>query len=126
MKIYYAHHCWKYDTPIEAWELDLIRRRFPGCEIINPNGDINQALTERTIMNNCLQKVDECDALVFSSLSGVIGKGVFREVMHAEHRWMPVCYIHHGRVSGPDVTDKLYIEKIAKGNNRAYATVWLN
>lgn len=26
--IYYAHHQWKYNTPIELYELDLISRKW--------------------------------------------------------------------------------------------------
>ena len=29
LKIYYAHHQWKYGTKIEDYELNLIRKRKP-------------------------------------------------------------------------------------------------
>lgn len=98
MKIYYAHHLWKYGTEIEAWELDIIRQRFPGCEIINPNGAIEQGRPAEDIMADCLEKVRECDALVFSSLSGVIGKGVYLELLEAARLQRPVYHLHHGEV----------------------------
>ena len=83
MKIYYAHHLWKYDTNIETWEQNLIAKHFPLCEIVNPNGAIEQGRPGEDIMADCLQMVRACDALVFSSLSGVIGQGVMQEIEEA-------------------------------------------
>lgn len=122
MKIYYAHHLWKYGTEIEAWELDLIRQRFPGCEIVNPNGAIEQGRPVEDIMADCLQKVRECDALVFSSLSGVIGKGVYNEVKIAKACGIPCYYIHHGRLW----RGKVLVNLRRSGNHRLYADVWLD
>lgn len=96
MKIYYAHHLWKYGTEIEAWELDLVRQYFPGCEIVNPNGAIEQGRPSEDIMTDCLQKVRESDALVFSTLSGVIGKGVFHELVEAANLGLPIYCIQQG------------------------------
>ena len=36
---YYAHHQWKYGTQIEQYEIDLIKRYFPGDAIFNPATD---------------------------------------------------------------------------------------
>lgn len=36
--IYYAHHQWKYDTKIEAYELALIERYFPYAAVIWEDG----------------------------------------------------------------------------------------
>ena len=38
--IYYAHHQWKYNTQVEIYELDLIRRYFPNAKIFNPSVDL--------------------------------------------------------------------------------------
>ena len=57
-KIYYAHHLWKYNTPIEEYELNVIKRYFPYHEIINPNGYIEQNRDEEIIMNYYLLKTD--------------------------------------------------------------------
>ena len=83
MKIYYAHSRMKYNTLIEQYELALIRQNFPEAEIINPNGTIDQTLPEDKIMQECYKLIGECDALVFSSISGVIGKGVYYEIVEA-------------------------------------------
>lgn len=121
MKIYYAHHLWKYDTNIETWEQNLIAKHFPLCEIVNPNGAIEQGRPEQDIMADCLQMVRACDALVFSSLSGVIGQGVMQEIKEANRYGLPVWYIHHGTIERPDM---LYIEQLENPTGRLYATVW--
>lgn len=120
MRIYYAHHLWKYNTPIEAWELSLIAERFPGCEIINPNGAAEQGRQEEEIMQDCLRLVRSCDALVFSSLSGVVGLGVLEEIYEARSVGLPVWYIHHGRVERP----RLRFERIKSKTNRIFGAVW--
>ena len=80
MKIYYAHSRMKYNTMIEQYEIALIRKRFPDAEIINPNGTVDQTAGEEAIMEECLRLVDSCDMLVFSSVDGMVGKGVTQEV----------------------------------------------
>ena len=121
MKIYYAHHLWKYGTEIEAWELDLIRQHFPGWEIVNPNGAIEQGRPSEDIMADCLQKVRECGALVFSSLSGVIGKGVYLELMEADRLSLPIYHLHHGEVH----REWLRMTKLENPpSDRHYALVW--
>ena len=80
VKIYYAHHIWKYNTKIEEYELDLIKNTFKNAEIINPNGGLGyteySGLTEPEIMDICYKAVLSCDIIVFSSINGVIGAGV--------------------------------------------------
>ena len=83
MKIYYAHSRMKYNTMIEQYELALIRQKFPEAEIINPNGTVDQTLPEGDIMQECYKLIGECNMLVFSSISGVIGKGVYYEIVEA-------------------------------------------
>ena len=94
MKIYYAHHLWKYNTLIEEYEIELIREAFPDATVINPNTDIELGQDEETIMRKCITSVKSCDAIVFSSLSGVIGKGVFDEISNANI----VYYINNNAV----------------------------
>ena len=79
MKIYYAHHLWKYNTDIEKYELDIIKRYFPNSEIINPNGHIEQGREESMIMKDCLEIIESCNILIFSSVNGVVGRGVVDE-----------------------------------------------
>ena len=98
MKIYYAHHLYKYDTKVEEYELDLIRKYFPGDIVINPNGYVDQTGTEERIMKVCLEVIGECDALVFSSMSGVVGKGVHDEINKAIDKKMPIYYINRNSI----------------------------
>ena len=94
LKIYYAHHQWKYGTKIEEYELDLIKAYFPNAVIFNPAVDLNiDGKTEDEIMCICLDQVKISDMVIFSSIDGLVGIGVFKEVTHAKDLGMPVYYI---------------------------------
>lgn len=94
--IYYAHHQWKYGTQVEEYELDLIRRYFPNARIFNPATDLISAKEdgEEAIMEECLSTVENSDILIFSSLDGTVGTGVYQEVMHATKCGKIVFYIY--------------------------------
>lgn len=120
MKIYYAHHLWKYNTKIEEYELDVIKRYFPNAEIINPNGYIEQGREESVIMKDCLEVIENCNILIFSSVNGVVGRGVVDEFNKASKLRLPIYYI---------MDDILYDARpysfkfTNSGNNRLYAIV---
>lgn len=94
--IYYAHHQWKYNTQEEAYELELIRRYFPNATVFNPSTDlkIQKFSTEKVIMDFCLETVRNSDILIFSSLDGCVGKGVYHEVQEALATGKIVFYIY--------------------------------
>ena len=117
--IYYAHHQWKYHTPVEGYELDLIRRYFPNAKIFNPSADLKtKSDSEEEIMKECLSTVEKSDIVVFSSLDGTVGKGVYREVLHAQNIGKLVLYIFQDSLT----TDfGLYINY--NGTDRTYAFV---
>lgn len=118
--IYYAHHQWKYHTPVEGYELDLIRRYFPNAKIFNPSSDLKTAEggSEEEIMKECLSTVEKSDIVVFSSLSGTVGEGVYREITHAQKIGKLVLYIFQDSLT----TDfGLYINY--HGTDRTYAFV---
>lgn len=121
MKVYYAHHIWKYNTKIEQYELGLIQKYFPYAEIINPNNLVNQSQIEESIMADCFDYVRDCDVIVFSSLSGVVGKGVVDEVELGYSLHKAVFYIINNIIKAiPSVE----FEKIEDSkNNRVYAVV---
>lgn len=127
MKIYYAHHRWKYGTEIETYEQNLIKATFPEATVINPSKDITAISywldkdpkyqpSEEFIMDQCLTEVASSDILVFSSVDGVIGRGVYEEVCKAEVLGKPVYYIYQDKISQGfsivrkenPVTDRLY------------------
>lgn len=120
MKIYYAHHIWKYRTEIEDYELGLIRGVFPAAEIINPmrfqHEDLND---EKAIMKTCIDELSKCDVLVFSSLSGVVGAGVYEEVNYAIDNKILVYYLIN---NGLRVLPNVFWNLIGKGR-RLYAIV---
>lgn len=94
LKIHYAHHQWKYGTKIEEYELDLIKAYFPNATIFNPSVSLNiNGETEDEIMEFCLHQVEISDMVIFSSVDGLVGIGVFKEITHAKELNIPVYYI---------------------------------
>lgn len=97
MNIYYAHHLWKYNTEIEKYEIDLIKANYPDADILNPNGCLGYTeksnLTEAQIMDICFAAIHNSDVLIFSSVNGVVGKGVTDEVTLAKQLRIPIFYI---------------------------------
>lgn len=127
MKIYYAHHRWKYGTEIETYEQNLIKATFPEATVINPSKDIaaisywldkdqKYRPDDEFIMDQCLTEVASSDILVFSSVDGVIGRGVYEEILKAEILGKPVYYIYQDELTqgfsmikkDNPITDRLY------------------
>ena len=94
--IYYAHHQWKYGTKIEEYELSLIRRYFYSGTIFNPATDLESTIEdgEVAIMEECFATIDKSDILVFSSMDGIVGTGVYHEVKEAQRLGKLVLYIY--------------------------------
>ena len=91
---YYAHSVLKYNTDVERYETSLIPGTF-----INPNGNVDQTQSESEIMKDCFRLIDMCQDLVFSSVDGVIGKGVADEIMYAFMKNMPIYYIFGNKLN---------------------------
>ena len=121
--VYYAHHQWKYGTPVEAYELDVIRRYFPNAKIFNPSTDLKSLspkLDEASIMEECLETVRNSYILVFSSLDGCIGTGVYHEIMEAQNNGLLIFYIYHDTLTfNYRVKKRSYITR----TDRLYANV---
>ena len=121
MKIYYAHHLWKYGTPIEDYELECIKKKFEDAEIINPRTLLPQDKPESEIMQLAYDTIKGCDVLVFSTVSGMIGHGVFNEIAVAVNSGISIyqfegntCY----EMKDVDLKDIVF-----QGDNRVYALV---
>lgn len=119
MKIYYAHHVWKYGTPIVDCEIECIKKQFENAEIINPRTSLPQDSSESEILRVAYNTVKNCDALVFSTVSGMIGHGVFNEIAVATNSGIDVyqlegnvCY----KMKSVNLKDIIF-----QGNNRVYA-----
>lgn len=102
MNIYYAHHIWKYGTRIEQYELDLINKNFKDCIIFNPNGGLgyteDSGLKESEIMDICFKAIKNCEIIVFSSINGVVGKGVYDEVLLGKSLGLDIYYINNNQI----------------------------
>ena len=125
MRIYYAHHQYKYKSIEEAYELDLIRRYFPKAKIFNPSTDLKSNLLgdETIIMRECLETVKASDILIFSSMNGVVGTGVYHEVEEAQRANKIVFYIFHDQFYS-DFT--ILARHKSQRTDRLYGTVHLN
>lgn len=122
-KIYYAHHRWKYETQIEAYELDLIKKYYPTATIFNPSEHLDvEGRSEEDIMRDCLAAVKDADVVIFSSMDGVIGKGVHDELMYAVDNDKPILYIFYDHLIGLDVINVCVHDDPSNGE-RTYALV---
>ena len=121
--IYYAHHQWKYGSQVEQYELDLIKRYFPNATICNPATDLitPKEHGEEAIMAECLALVHQSDILVFSSMDGAVGTGVFHEVEAAMNAGKLVLYIFQN-----ELHSDFAIRKHINSTDRLYANVYLN
>lgn len=124
--IYYAHHQWKYGTKIEEYELGLICAMFPTRNIFNPSKDLKtDGLTEEQIMANCYKAIEDCEIVIFSSMDGIIGKGVFNEIEYARGLGKLILYIYQGELRtdwattriSKTTSDRLYAY-VLTGNTR--------
>jgi nucleoside 2-deoxyribosyltransferase len=121
MTIYYAHHIWKYGTKIEDYELSVIHKHFDDGYIHNPAVFVNPNENEEEIMRDCFSKIDDSDALVFSDLSGITGKGVISEIEYAQSLGLPVYRIVANRIV--EITEKIRYNLLNTGSNRIYAEI---
>lgn len=119
MTIYYAHHRWKYNTDIENYEIGLIQKWLPPAQIINPNGHVNQNQSEEDAMRDCFEAIKASDVLVFSSVSGIVGRGVYDEVHFAKELHKTVLYINKNRLCYFKGT----LERVLTETDRVYAVV---
>ncbi|MFZ2205410.1 MAG: hypothetical protein WAV23_02375 [Minisyncoccia bacterium] len=79
--IYFAHPVNTYGTAVETFCLELIRKKFPGQKIFNPNGLKHQMEYGRKGMDYFFEEVKQCENVVFLPFSdGSIGAGVYKEV----------------------------------------------
>lgn len=120
--IYYAHHRWKYGTEIEKYELDLIRRYFPHAVIFNPATDLEAyGRNEEEIMKSCLDVVNKSDVIIFSSVDGITGIGVYKEVIEAVHAKKLVLYLYNN-----ELHTNVRIYPLINKTDRVYASVELD
>lgn len=120
--IYYAHHQWKYGSLVEKYELDVIKRSYPFASIFNPSTDLKTGAAdgETAVMAECLEMVRNSDILVFSSMDGCVGTGVYHEVKEAQKNGKTVFYIYQDRLLS-DFTITLFDDFIR--SDRLYAYV---
>ena len=89
MRIYFAHPIADYDTQYEKECLLEIKRRFPGCTIVNPNSEKHQQGYNRSGMNYFVLLAATCHKLIAVPFrDGKFGAGVWTEAM--SHNYVKV------------------------------------
>lgn len=129
--VYYAHHQWKYGTKVEQYELEVISRYFPHANVFNPATDLlsTNCGDEKVIMEECLDTVANSDILVFSSMDGMIGIGVYTEVDAALKAGKLVLYLTKNTLTTEftiRAEDERTRNDLGVDADRLYATVWEN
>ena len=133
MNIFYSHHTWKYGTPIEFYEMAKIMAYFSAEDqddftVINPSEVLNQEQPESDIMKDAFRFIEDCDTLVFSTVSGMISHGVFNEVVYALNRGKQVYQLYGTKLYEIEnigsFMEYWVKEIIFKGNNKEYATIY--
>lgn len=115
--VYYAHSRMKYNTEVEEYELELLK----DCEVINPNGTVDQTLPTEEIMVKCFELISKCDKFVFSTVNGTIGKGLYQELFFAMKEKKKIYIIENHEIKE---IKTLFINPIKDSeNNKIYATV---
>lgn len=90
-KVYYAHSMRTYGTIEEKGELEYIKTQYPEFEIINPA--FIPPGTRPKVMEPYLKAIEGSGFVVISEYNGMIGKGVFTEIMHAWKCEVPVVLL---------------------------------
>lgn len=123
MKIYYAHHMWKYNTKEERMEIEAIKRIFPNSNIINPNGSVIETGNEAEAMEQCFNFIRESDILIFTTLNNkIFGRGVYDEISLALQLGMKVFLLKEDtllKINDINSICEIIIDKTK--SNREYA-----
>lgn len=123
MKIYYAHHMWKYNTKEERMEIEAIKKIFPNSNIINPNGSVIETGNEAEAMEQCFNFIRESDILIFTTLNNkIFGRGVYDEISLALQLGMKVFLLKEDtllKINDINSICEIIIDKTK--SNREYA-----
>lgn len=102
LKIYFAHPMDTYNTIIEEYCIEEIKRAFPEYEIENPNTVEDQLGAKEYGMEYFKKRVLSCDAIVALAFPDeTIGAGVGQELIWAEEAKLPsfIFGLHSYRIN---------------------------
>lgn len=127
MKIYYSHHTWKYNTLIEKFEKQCIEKQFKDSIVVNPLNVLPQNQPDSTTHTYACKAIDDCDAIVFSTFSGMIDQECFNEIIYAFNTGKEVYQLYGMNCirleSYEDFMNHGIRDFIYQGDNRLYAIV---
>lgn len=95
MRLYYSHSMLKYGTVEERKEIKRIKEEYKSKKfsIINP-----AKYQDFPLMEDFLNLLETCDALVFSEYKNWIGRGVYREIIHAKKLNIPIWFLKDEKI----------------------------
>lgn len=132
MRVFYSHPSIKYHDPAEELEIKYIKDAWKDedVEVINPHYALPQdeGWTEEMFLEKTYKMIFNCDCVVFSTMSGIIGHGTFHEIIYALNIGKKVYQLYGNKVYSILSADS-FIKDVIKsiifyGNNREYAIVY--
>ena len=108
-------------------DVNLLFLANPNNPIGNPRTTIPQDQPESVILDYAYKALDDCEAIVFSTFSGMIGHGVFNEIIYAFNAGKKVYQLDGTECieirSYTDFIEHGIRDFIFRGDNRMYAVV---
>ena len=84
-KIYFGHPGPTYNTPLEKKAISVIKEKFPGKTIINPNNPANEKKYKEIGFDVFFDLIDTCDFGVFMTApDGRWGVGIYEEAYYCQ------------------------------------------
>jgi len=114
-KMYFAHPLSTYNTDLENMLIEIIKARFPGYELENPNQPHHQKACQEAkektgnamnyFLNDLIPKMDAGIALPFKD--NMFGAGIFAEMEGIYQRKKPIWQIDfQGKIDPLDRMDE--------------------
>lgn len=101
-RVYYAHSIAHKDTRLEERSIALIKERFRGVKLINPNDREHTEPEKKWGMKYFIHLVSTCDIVVAAPFNdGKFGMGVFIELHTANTNGSQLFQITNGRKIEP-------------------------
>lgn len=127
MRVYYAHHRWKQGTGIVPYEAAEIEREFHQNKLVDELSQEEVEILDPIDKNSPrpnLALLDTCGSVVFSSVSGMLDRETYEDVVCAINLKKSVYYFDKGRVFSvgrlSDFQSRLR-ELVFVGNPEVYA-----
>lgn len=126
MRVLYSHHDWVKGTSIEGFEIDNIADLCRD-KLIPADTQEELSIIDPFKSSDWLEDLDTCQALVFTSISGMISLTIYNQVVCALNRDKKVYYYLSGRlhlVGGVDGFVGSFAKNVVyNGDEEVYALI---